>query len=884
MGRGFRLSPHSAKKLEVDIVKRILPFALLLSLAAQSQAAPLFPDVKDTHWAKDAVAALAAKGLVEGYPDGTFKGDRVATRWEVAMVVARFLAKMEQQHATFATKAELDELRKLVDALRPELDALGVRVANLEEGASKLDQRVTELERITFYGSFDAKVITQTLHNTGQVDNDNQRRGAGIGPVPYLNYNNLVGSPAGFQTLRPSNQGVLPVTDTTGRPLVNGASFTSKATLGLKIKVSPDVDAGAEFAAYTSQGNTYLGSYYGIPQPYLSNPTGQLQIANGAITGMSNTPFTKMMLDNFWVVHKPSQTKLIVGAYDKTNLDPLVYVGQANLNLFGPKRLNYGFDATGTVDLGTHQRLVWEALGSRFGDATVFLGDAYQHYAIGADLAYQFGKPLAFNGGQLSHNIAPGKTGDLAGEIKLNFARIWEEDSGLFPGQTPVGLGGTGRNVAFGASTGYTSSQWVNPPGYYLNQMSSFERLRVGTLPNTVDTRPVPGWSGSVDSAVGMAAGGGNVGPQDQTTLGLTGHYDFSLNDESFLRVAGQGAHSEFKPNRNSEYSVGGNALRFELSSTLLKGDLDLALYYLSIDSTYSPYYTLSNQLGFRVIRTWNYNYSYLYEYNIYPQNREGPQFRGRFSFDDKHGEVTLFGSLLKQKDTSLYDVRVVGGSLGTGIPTNNVIGFSPGYTDMVFAGFAHPGQYGARSASSFTDTLQPMENPRGEHSQFYVAGWYKWDEPNLKVNWNLEHTGFWRPSSLSPGMGGSQNQIDLDINYAVLGLTWKANDTLSVRGGSEFQLARGHYDPLGNYNGYAVKNNSISFRNIDTLQTIPYLGFDVALGKDTTWSTDLRYYIATDRIGSNVFAGTGEGARGFTQHPFSWEGIQVSTEYHIKF
>ncbi|CAN0474385.1 unnamed protein product, partial [Phaeothamnion confervicola] len=74
--------------------KRIMSFVagtLLVSSAMPAFAAPLFPDVKDDHWAKDAVAALAAKGLLEGYPDGTFKGDRAATRWEVAMIVARLL-------------------------------------------------------------------------------------------------------------------------------------------------------------------------------------------------------------------------------------------------------------------------------------------------------------------------------------------------------------------------------------------------------------------------------------------------------------------------------------------------------------------------------------------------------------------------------------------------------------------------------------------------------------------------------------------------------------------------------------------------------------------------------------------------------------------------
>ena len=148
--------------------KYLVLTTLCYALSWPAFAAPLFPDVPDNHWAKDAVAALAAKGLVEGYPDGTFKGDRSASRWETAMIVARLLSKMEQAHATFATKAELDELRKLANALREELDALGVRVDNLEENVGRLDQRVTELERISFYGSLDTRVAFQSFYNTGR--------------------------------------------------------------------------------------------------------------------------------------------------------------------------------------------------------------------------------------------------------------------------------------------------------------------------------------------------------------------------------------------------------------------------------------------------------------------------------------------------------------------------------------------------------------------------------------------------------------------------------------------------------------------------------------------------------------------------------------------
>jgi hypothetical protein len=164
---------------------RILSFVTVATLFATvmpAQAAPLFPDVKDDHWAKDAVAALAAKGLLEGYPDGTFKGDRAATRWEVAMIVARLLAKMEQANATFATKAELDDLRKLVNSLKDELDALGVRVTNLEEQVGRLDRRVTELERITFYGSVEARGSVGSFQigsSAGGIGNNSGGAGAG---------------------------------------------------------------------------------------------------------------------------------------------------------------------------------------------------------------------------------------------------------------------------------------------------------------------------------------------------------------------------------------------------------------------------------------------------------------------------------------------------------------------------------------------------------------------------------------------------------------------------------------------------------------------------------------------------------------------------------
>ena len=56
-------------------------------------AANPFSDVPRDHWAYDAVTQLAADGVVEGYGDGTFRGDRSITRYEMAQMVARAMAK-----------------------------------------------------------------------------------------------------------------------------------------------------------------------------------------------------------------------------------------------------------------------------------------------------------------------------------------------------------------------------------------------------------------------------------------------------------------------------------------------------------------------------------------------------------------------------------------------------------------------------------------------------------------------------------------------------------------------------------------------------------------------------------------------------------------------
>ena len=111
-------------------MKKILAIAAAAALTAgvSAYAANPFSDVSTDDWAYQAVSDLSDQGVVEGYPDGTFKGERNMTRYELAQIVARLMAKEDQLNAE--QQATLD---KLAGEYADELANLGVRVSNLEK-------------------------------------------------------------------------------------------------------------------------------------------------------------------------------------------------------------------------------------------------------------------------------------------------------------------------------------------------------------------------------------------------------------------------------------------------------------------------------------------------------------------------------------------------------------------------------------------------------------------------------------------------------------------------------------------------------------------------------------------------------------------------------
>ena len=103
-------------------MKKTLLLAAVMALGVNAgvYAANPFSDVPAGHWAYDAVNKLAAESVIEGYPSGTYGGDRLMTRYEMAQITAKAMAK----------GANAD---RLAAEFAGELDSLGVRVANLEK-------------------------------------------------------------------------------------------------------------------------------------------------------------------------------------------------------------------------------------------------------------------------------------------------------------------------------------------------------------------------------------------------------------------------------------------------------------------------------------------------------------------------------------------------------------------------------------------------------------------------------------------------------------------------------------------------------------------------------------------------------------------------------
>ena len=123
----------------------VLAATAVLGVTSAFAANP-FSDVTPQDWAYQAVAQLASQGVVNGYPDGTFQGQHNITRFEMAQMVAKAMARQGQVDAE-----QNAIINRLANEFSAELNNLGVRVSTLENKVGNF--KFTGDARLKFTGT-----------------------------------------------------------------------------------------------------------------------------------------------------------------------------------------------------------------------------------------------------------------------------------------------------------------------------------------------------------------------------------------------------------------------------------------------------------------------------------------------------------------------------------------------------------------------------------------------------------------------------------------------------------------------------------------------------------------------------------------------------------
>jgi predicted nucleic acid-binding Zn-ribbon protein len=119
----------------------------LLTVLSMGFGLAQFSDVPAGHWAKEAVEVLASKGILTGFPDGTFRGNEGLTRYQAALIIYRLLRQIEEELKTKGASPtmeamspeDLEALKNAVQELAADLAALGIQVSALEASTATKD-------------------------------------------------------------------------------------------------------------------------------------------------------------------------------------------------------------------------------------------------------------------------------------------------------------------------------------------------------------------------------------------------------------------------------------------------------------------------------------------------------------------------------------------------------------------------------------------------------------------------------------------------------------------------------------------------------------------------------------------------------------------------
>ena len=113
--------------------------------------------------------------------------------------------------------------------------------------------------------------------------------------------------------------------------------------------------------------------------------------------------------------------------------------------------------------------------------------------------------------------------------------------------------------------------------------------------------------------------------------------------------------------------------------------------------------------------------------------------------------------------------------------------------------------------------------------------------------------------------------------------------ETFSVFGGFTLVDIEGHFDPFNVNGAFAESIGTANFNNIDVTQTWPEVGFQWDIEEDLTWSANGKLFDFRDNVPSFVFNTPQIPALNIDNgpqfaHPFSWKGVQITSQVSLKF
>lgn len=142
--------------------KILLFLGLFIFINFKIFSTDLFTDVPPEHWAREAVEKLKEEGIIEGFSDRTFRGNEVITRYEIAIIVAKILERLERlEEGISRGKTSLSEktetkklspqakesLEKLAEEFKPEIEAIKSQVIKLEASITEKEKELKKIDQ-----------------------------------------------------------------------------------------------------------------------------------------------------------------------------------------------------------------------------------------------------------------------------------------------------------------------------------------------------------------------------------------------------------------------------------------------------------------------------------------------------------------------------------------------------------------------------------------------------------------------------------------------------------------------------------------------------------------------------------------------------------------